>query len=267
MVNIRVDNQGSLEVHFPSPVKRSDVSDLGKKHLPYEQTLPTKQQNIFTPIISNLMQQIIELEKKGAAGEAQRAVAADAVPGLERRSKRLIESMMKTIDVAFPHRPAKAKEWGFNTKKGTANILTPKNQKERLAVMESYIAKEESRPEEERFTMPALADVIDNYQSYNATIKNRNVGQYQRQKYVNASNALAKQLGQYLQLAAGVIVGYDYKLEISRDLQHWGYKVIKRRSSKKAETNDDAPANGSTNGSADDSGLTDTVSDITDQSA
>ena len=262
MVNIRVDNQGSLKVHFPSPVKRSDVSDLGKKHLPYEQTLPTKQQNIFTPIISNLMQQIIELEKKGAAGEAQRAVAADAVPGLERRSKRLIESMMKTIDAAFPHRPAKAKEWGFNTKKGTANILTPKNQKERLAVMETYIAKEESRPEEERFTIPALADVIDNVQTYQATIKARDAGQYQREASINACNELVKPLAQYLQLAAGVIVGHTYGLKVSRDLQHWGYNVVEQRRSSK-DDNPAAAPNG-TNGDGD-SGLVNIDVDGVDQ--
>ncbi|MCB0191176.1 MAG: hypothetical protein KDJ65_04460 [Anaerolineae bacterium] len=266
-MKIHLTDQSGFQVYFPDSQKRPQVIDLGKKYMAHEQTLPVKKQNLFTPIIQDLLQQILEYEKNIAEGEAQRAVASDMVTKLEERSKRLVASMLKTIDAAFPNRPAKAQEWGFDTKKETANIRTPRNQKERLAVMESYIAKEESRPEEERFTMPALADVIDNYQSYNATIKNRNVGQYQRQKYVNASNALAKQLGQYLQLAAGVIVGYDYKLEISRDLQHWGYKVIKRRSSKKAETNDDAPANGSTNGSADDSGLTDTVSDITDQSA
>ncbi|MCB0227015.1 MAG: hypothetical protein KDI02_25175 [Anaerolineae bacterium] len=255
MLNIRLEHLSPLHVRFPSAEKRSDVITLGKRYIAQEQTRPTKQQNLFTPTINSLLQQILDYEKKIAAGEAQRAVAADAVPALEQRSKELVTSMMKTIDAAFPHWPAKAQEWGFATKKETGNILTPKTQKDRLAVMETYIAKEESRPEEERFTIPALADVIDNYQTYRATIQARDTGQYQRETHINASNELVKQLAQYLQLAAGVLVGQDYKLKISKDLQHWGYTVVERRRSNKAGSSEAAPAE--TNGSDEDNGLLD----------
>ncbi|MCB0166757.1 MAG: hypothetical protein KDI79_21200 [Anaerolineae bacterium] len=264
-MKIHIVDQDDIRVYFPSSKIRADVIDLGKKYMAHEQTLPVKKQNLFTPIINDLLQQILEYEKNIAEGEAQRAVASDAVTKLEERSKQLVASMLKTIDAAFPHRPAKAQEWGFATKKETAHIRTPRSQKERLAVMESYIAKEESRPEEERFTIPALADVIDNYQAYGAAVKRRDTGQYQRQKYVTASNALAKQLGQYLQLAAGVIVGYDYRLKVSHDLQQWGYKVIELRRSKKAEADAAAPTNGSTNGSADDGSMSPIAPDLTDQ--
>ena len=249
-MKIHLIDQSDLHVYFPDAYKRTHVITLGKKYMAHEQTLPAKKQNLFTPIINDLLQQILEYEKNIAEGEAQRAVASDAVTKLEERSKQLVSSMLKTIDAAFPNQPAKAQEWGFATKKETAHIRTPRNQKERLAVMESYIAKEESRPEAERFTIPALADVIDNHQTYGATVKRRDAGQYQRQKYINASNTLAKELAQYLQLAAGVIVGYDYRLKVSRDLQQWGYKVVERRRSKKAESNGTDLADDSTNGSS-----------------
>lgn len=262
MLNIRLEHLSPFHVHFPSAEKRSDVIILGKKYMAQEQTRPAKQQNLFTPTINSLLQQILDYEKKIAAGEAQRAVAADAVPALEQRSKELVTSMMKTIDAAFPQWPAKAKEWGFAAKKETANILTPKTQKDRLAVMETYIAKEEKRPEEERFTIPALADVIDNYQTYRATIQARDAGQYDREANINACNALVRKLAQYLQLAAGVFVGQEYDLTISKDLQRWGFKVVERRRGRKAGSPETASAE--TNGSNGDNGLLDIDGDAGD---
>ncbi|MCB0212084.1 MAG: hypothetical protein KDJ52_22265 [Anaerolineae bacterium] len=263
MISIRLANQSILHVYFPESNKRANVIALGKKYTAYEKALPPKKQNLFTPIINGLLQQILEHEEKSTAGEAQRAVASGVASALERRSKELVASMMKTIDAAFPNQPAKAQEWGFYTKKRTSNILTPKTQKDRLAVMESYIAKEESRPEAERFTIPALAEVIDNVQSYKATIQARDAGQYQREAHINASNELVKSLAQYLQLAAGVIVGYNYHLKISRDLQRWGYKVVEQRRSSKPITDEMNPAteNGLTNGN--DTFLPDTPPDTT----
>ena len=96
-MKIHLANQNDIRVYFPDSQKRPHVIDLGQKYLAYEQTRPVKKQNLFTPIIQDLLQQILDYEKKIAAGEAQRAVAADAVPALEQRSKELITSMMKTI--------------------------------------------------------------------------------------------------------------------------------------------------------------------------
>ncbi|HRV95813.1 MAG TPA: hypothetical protein P5526_26905 [Anaerolineae bacterium] len=264
-MKIHLANQNDIRVYFPDSQKRPHVIDLGQKYLAYEQTRPVKKQNLFTPIIQDLLQQILECENNIAEGEAQRAVASDKVTKLEQRSKELVASMLKTIDAAFPDQPAKAQEWGFTTKKETANIRTPRNQKERLAVMKRYIAKEESRPEEERFTIPALAEVIDNFQTYRAAVYTRDDGQYQRQAHVNTSKALTKELAQYLQLAAGVIVGYDYRLKVSRDLQRWGYKVVEYRRGRKTETNDAAPTDDSTNGSTNGSSASDVVTNLTDQ--
>ncbi|MCB9076120.1 MAG: hypothetical protein H6631_00850 [Anaerolineaceae bacterium] len=263
MMNIHVANQSPFRVRFPEANNRADNIDLAKKYLAQEQSLPAKKQNLFTPIIDDLLQQIIDCEKKIAEGEAQRAVAADEMSGLAQRNKELVSSMLKTIAAAYPDRPAKAQEWGFATKKETANIRTPRNQKERLAVMARYITKEESRPEAERFTIPALAEVIDNYETCVAILKTRDAGRYQREAHVNAANMLAKQLSQYLQLAAGVIVGYDYKLDIKKDLQHWGFKVIERRSGGKTESNGAAPADGSTNDSAGSPDVSDMMPDLT----
>ncbi|MCB9076699.1 MAG: hypothetical protein H6631_03855 [Anaerolineaceae bacterium] len=262
MLNICLDKQGAFQVVFPSNLKRADVIILTKKYLAQEQTLPAKKQNLFTPMIQDLLQQILDCEKKMAEGEAQRAVAADVAPKLEQRSKDLVSSMLKTIAAAYPDRPAKAQEWGFTTKKETAHIRTPRDQKERLAVMASYIAQEESRPEEERFTIPALAEVIDNYETYTATIKARDAGKVQREAHVNAANTLARKLVQYLQLAAGVLVGYDYQLEIKKDLQRWGFKVVERRRGGKTEANGTPPANGSTDDSAGDSEVSGLVTNL-----
>ncbi|MCB0211738.1 MAG: hypothetical protein KDJ52_20535, partial [Anaerolineae bacterium] len=197
-------------------------------------------------------------------GEAQRAVASDTVTKLEQRSKELVASMLKTLDAAFPDQPAKAQEWGFTTKKETANIRTPRNQKERLAVMKRYIAKEESRPEEERFTIPALTKVTNNYQAYQAAVQARASGKYQRQTHINISNALTRELAQYLQLAAGVIVGYDYRLNVSRDLQQWGFKVVERRRPSKTDSSEAGSAASAEANGNEDSGLLDINGDAAD---
>lgn len=262
MLNIRVEQQSPFQVRFPIGEQRSAVVALAKSYLAEEQSRPLEQQNPFTPTIEALLQQILDYEVQIVDGEAQRALAADAVRRLEPRSKTLVSSMMKTIAATYPDQPVKAQEWGFRTKNKTNNILTPRNQKERLAVIDSYIAKEQSRPPEARFTVPALNEVITLYHEFLANLQARNAGQTKREAGISAGNALAKRLAQYLQLAAGAIVGLEYDLKITPDLQKWGFNVVERRRSNKRDRNGSTPANGSTNGS---NGISESEPELIDQ--
>lgn len=239
---------------------------LTKNYLAEEEARLAGEQNLFTPTIKELFQQVLECERKIAEGEARRALAADTIADLDQQAKELIATMINTIAAAYPGRSSKAKEWGFETKKTTKNILTPKSQKARLDVIASYIDREQSRPETERFTIPALADVVGVYQNFIATLKIRDAGQNQRETSVNASNTLVKELAQYLQLASGVIIGKEYKLKITPALQNWGFKVVeRRRNGSKTGSNEEALAPSSTNGQVSNSVSTDMVLDVFDQ--
>ena len=249
MLNLSYDTQSIYNVHLPNQRKRRDIFRTGQTFVTYDQSRPLAEQLPFTPWMADLLQQAAICEQQQRAGEAQRAVASEEMKEAYQRLRQLVRIMGKTLAAAFPEAPTKAKGWGFQVKQSTAHMILPQTPEAHLSLTEAYIAKELSRPEEERFTSPHLPDVIAVRHTVAAKVALRDAGQNQREAAIARANAIAAELYNHLQGAASYLLNFRYKNVITPELQNWGYVVVTRRSP--AQNGADKPAdNGSTNDTA-----------------
>ncbi|MCB0163353.1 MAG: hypothetical protein KDI79_03940 [Anaerolineae bacterium] len=249
MLTLNYDTKSDYTVRLPNQNKRYDIFSTGKAFVTYDQTRPIEDQLPFTVWIADLLQEAAICEQQSREGEEQRAVASEEVKEAYQRLRKLVRIMRKTLDATFPETPTKAKGWGFKVKQSSAKITLPQTPEEHLNVTDAYIAKELSRPEEQRFTSPKLNEVINVRNAMAEKLALRDAGQNQREVAIVRANAIAAELYDHLQGAASFLMSFRYKNVITPELQNWGYVVVTRRSA--GQNGDDKTTdNGSTNGTA-----------------
>ena len=249
MLNLCYDSKSIYNVHLPDQTKRGDIMSTCQTFVTYDQSRPLAEQLPFTPWIADLLQEAAVCEQQQREGEEQRAVASEEIKEAHQRLRKLVRIMRKTLDAAFPEAPLNAKGWGFSVKQSSAKITLPQTPKAHLSMVDVYIAKELSRPEEKRFTSPHLNEVIAVRNTVAEKLARRDAGQNQREAAIARANAIAAELYAHLQGAASYLLSFRYKNVITPELQNWGYVVVIRRSA--AQNSDDkTPANGSTTDTA-----------------
>lgn len=230
MVTTKFDTSSKLHLVFPDRSKPVEIVSNVEAYLDYEYSLPPEEQLPQTPRLTELLEQWSVSDDNRSKGEYQRAKAAESVEQLDQEMVRYVRHMRKTIDAAFPESPAEAKAWGFNAKHSTKNILLPRTRNEHLFVLNKYIAKEQSRPEEEQFTSPPLAEVIEVRDKLRQQLNVRSAGRTQRKKSAASSNEIALEMYDQLQGAVVYLLNFRFNFTLTVEFENWGFEVIARRS-------------------------------------
>lgn len=264
MVTSKFDTSSKLHLNFPEKNKPLNVVSNVETAIEYEQSRPPEEQLPHTPKLVELRQQWTEWDHKRLAGETQRAAAAEKVEKLDQEMIEQVRRMRKILDATFPDMPTQAIAWGFKVKQSTKNILLPRTRQQHLVLLDKYIAKEQSRPEAERFTSPDLAEITRIRDELRSQLALRLAGQTQREEAVVAGSEVIANMYNYLQAVAVHLLTFQFDFKLTVELQNWGYDVVLRRPTIVEKTTPDeeaeaapetvtaaAPADGtSTNGSA-----------------
>lgn len=99
-----------------------------------------------------------------------------------------------------------------------------------MRVLNRYISKEQSRPEEERFATPDLARLIEVREQLLANRKLTSANRKQRKSSRIARDEAFRRLRETLRMAAGNIIILQFDHTITPDLQKWGFEVVERSS-------------------------------------
>ncbi|MCB0196771.1 MAG: hypothetical protein KDJ65_32765 [Anaerolineae bacterium] len=225
------DNNSPNEIRFPNPRKRTDVIKHGQIYVAQEQTRPVEQQTPFTPIISDLLQRTIAAENELKQAERERKSAASELKSLLGAARKIIWNMWKSVTAKCSDKPHQATNWGFYYKANTGNVILPKSLEERLETLNAYISQEQSQPEDQRFPIPDLLDVIDMHMALEDQADTRAASLRKRESQVERCNELALKLCNYLQAAGIYLLAMEFKFKISKDLQNWGYDIAAKSSS------------------------------------
>ena len=251
------DPRSPYQINFLKPDQRPEIFAQTKTFLAYEQTRPPKQQTPLTPRMASLLDRLNAAYSENTEAERQRVIASDKLKQLNKKAVTMINKMWKSVTAKYEDDPSEATHWGFKMKAKTRNVLRPQDAPERLALLNAYIAKEESQPEKERFRVPKLAQVIELRDMLTANTLAYQTGQTQKENSFEAIKALTFELCECLQGAGIHLLGVDYYFKPTTQLQNWGYDVtLKRKSSTAKDTDEeaapDSPADtASTNGAAD----------------
>ena len=104
----------------------------------------------------------------------------------------------------------------------------PSSQRQRLAFLQAYVAKEASLPPEEQISDPPLATMQAHLATLQASLTERTSGQDQREMHVAVRNTAVSHLLDLLKLAAMVRVGITFGGVLTNELQLWGFTVTGR---------------------------------------
>lgn len=239
---IHLDAPSSLHVHIPPADQWSDLTDTGQSFVTYDQSLPPDQQCFYTPYIANLLQTCIPLCDTFDDSESKRTMASEAVKRLDEQSTHLTRRIHSMIKSYLYDTPEKAEKWGFQIKQSTKSILMPKSRKDRLAMFKKYIAKEESRPAEERFTTPDLATVKEVRDGLVEHLAARRSGRDMRKSSRAARDEAFGKLVDCLRMAAGDLMIRFYDHKVSFEMQKWGLEIVERQNGRADRSEEEAAA-------------------------
>jgi len=111
----------------------------------------------------------------------------------------------------------------------------PRSRAQRFALLDAYVAQEESRPAEERFNIPALDDVRAVRDGLRASLEQREGGRTVRETGVALRDEMVEELLDLLQAAAVYLVVKRFGRRVTPELQGWGYNVVERVAAPAAE--------------------------------
>lgn len=246
------DAKSPYDLRFPDYRKRAEIMALAQTFVAYEQTLAPEQQTDYTPLITDWLQQLIIQTNEKVEAERQYAIASSNLKQLDKTATKVIRQIWKVVTLHCSDEPHEATRWGFKRNIATGNILRPKKRYGRLALLDVYIKKEESRPETERFTKPSLTEVIQLRDELKANALALTTEQNRRESCVEVSKELAENLSEYLEASAIDILGKQFKMRLSTKLQNWGYDIVlkRRRSTKASNAENNSTSHSTSNGTA-----------------
>lgn len=228
MFTCQIDNQSPYHVEIPPAQEKVSVYGRSEAFITYDLTLPPEEQSPYTPDLIDLINQCDPYLDDFQSNEALRTAASEALKQLDMALKTMLDNLSLIVRASFFKTPGRAEEWGFEIKQSTGNVSYPMARQKRLAVLKTYIKKEQSRPVEERFTEPSLDSVIQLYNDIKAKIAERDAGHRGRKKSNAASLELSKQMVDCLRSAGVLLISRRFKYKITHDLENWGYEVVKR---------------------------------------
>ncbi|MCB0196324.1 MAG: hypothetical protein KDJ65_30510 [Anaerolineae bacterium] len=243
---IHKDSKSTNRLVFPSQNDEDGNIALSERFLAYEQTLPPESQAPYNDKISGWYQKLLVAKQERTAAQSRRSIASQKIKQAEEDSKELLRQMWKTVTLHCYDVISEVTQWGFKMKQTTGNALMPQTRDERLATMTAYINKEQSRPEEERFAKPDLAEIITTRDALKAHVIAYQIADTQQRNYDEQCETLLESLSDYLQASAIDILARNFKMKLSTQLQNWGYEVSLKRRGKSSKSDETASINGTT---------------------
>lgn len=233
-----LDANSPFHAGLPENDQPDKLATVGETFLAYDRTLPLEQQSPFKDDIAQLLQDCSPQQDEFKQSEAQRTIASENLKRHEEQAYRFLQRIHLNLKSYLYETPEEAEEWGFEVKQSTRNIMMP-SKKDRLKVLSRYIAKEEGRPEAERFTTPDLAAIIEVRDQLQERKKRIHSSHVQRKSSRVARDATLQALKDTLRAAGTVIIVKNLGRVISPELGKWGYEVYERSS--RPDNPNDAP--------------------------
>ena len=228
-----MDAPSPFHVDLPNAAENIVVFNCSEDFVTYDQTLPPEKQSPFTSELVDLIDEAAPYLREFKSSEARRVIASEALKQLDVELKSTLDDLSLVIRAKFLKAPSRAEEWGFSIKQSTGNVSYPVARHKRMAVLKSYIEKEESRPEKERFTKPELAMVINLRNELKANLVARRNSRRRRKSSQSTRMTALRKLYDCLRVAASVIIIKHFDHAISPEMGNWGYEVVKRQSTEK----------------------------------
>lgn len=237
---ISIISKGPYRIHFPRLYQWGDWIELTQTFLEYEQGLPSNRQSRIASLLNRELPPCIALYEAYKSGQVQCATALPILQQLDTQATPLTRQICRTINHAWRATPAQAQAWGFPLKQATGVLVQPRSRRDRLALLEAYVAQQERCSPEDRFVTPALMTVQPVRDALAIQMAAYQNGLQQRRASRAAGPEAFRQLSVSIRLAACTLMLLFFDNEISVEMQKWGFTLIERESGRIVPRQDQA---------------------------
>lgn len=227
MLGFRWDVKGALDVRWPET--DALILALLKQCRTKEQSLPAAERCGAVPD-ALLVQAITALEaasKEAGLGEQARAEAAEVRRQALVAAKPEINRLIEMLKVKYYSNQAKLEQWGLRTKVGAngVTVLKPRGEKELIAFLLAFVAKEQSLLPAEQVEAASLPRMAGYAQTLSQSLEARSAGRTKREINVRARSEAGERGLRYAQAVAVSLTAVRFNGVVTNDLQEWGFDV------------------------------------------
>jgi hypothetical protein len=228
MISVRVDTTGNYHLRWPK--SQSDIIALGVAYVAYESSLPSNKQ-LAEPSLTD-MQTVLgaaQVEQTAAnSGEASRAAAAENYRQIFLTVKTKLNGLLLQLKVRNLSNLAMLESWGVDTVTSVNGVTVrkPRNDREWVDFLASYVSKETSLDAGARITDPPLTEMTALNDALQVADAARKAGRDQREAAIETRMVMTKKLLTMLQAAAMTFVVSRFDGVVTNGLQKWGYEVV-----------------------------------------
>lgn len=232
MIGVRIDNNGSYRVRWPTHSRQGETLQLGMNYVNYENSLPAHKQVAAPPLalIETALAAAQAEQSAAGSGEVSRATAAETYRQSLDAAKPKLNVALVQLKAKYVGNQAQLEGWGLDTVPSSSGITVrkPRYDKEWASFLAAYVSKETSLAVAEQITNPPLAEMTALNSALQAAAAARQAGRNQREAAVQTRTAATTRLLDLLQAAAIIIVVTQFNGVVTNDLQHWGFQVVAR---------------------------------------
>jgi hypothetical protein len=231
-MRVEFDRHGMYVVRHVHHTDIAAVDALATAFTTYESTLPVAERSPHTDRIIDLLSRIRLLTNRQTLGRNRAAPSSDAVKRSFKHARKLARQIQHTLNTQFVAAPKRASAWGFQVRLvgQLPGAVLPETYDEMVAMLETYIAREQSRPPAEQFAVPALAEVIQVCNELRAQVELVRIEAVERGTDEADKRAVTQELVDFLQAALVYLVVTRFERKVTPELVAWGYEVGMRKS-------------------------------------
>ena len=230
MYVIRLSLDSPYTLYFPRTYQWDAWIDLAFTFIRYDQSLPPEQQSRIASIVMRELSACMPLYNSYHASKVQCAIALRALQQLDAQVDLLCQEVHRTMREASRQGSVQTEAWGFPIKQSTGVLVRPHSRRGKLALLERYVAQEERRPAEERFSGPDLTTVKRVRDALAVNIAAYHSAVEQRRASRDAGLEAFRHLSISIRIASMMLVLTQFDREVSFELQKWGFVIIERES-------------------------------------
>ena len=231
-MNVRIDNNGDYVVIWAG----TDDEVLGvaavflqkNGSVPAGEKLPAE----LVGLIQTVYDQAKGAKETAVTSEAERAKASELFREAMTVAKAKLEVAFLRLKGNHATHLAELEDWGLSTKvakDGRSAVKKPANERDWIAFLYTYTAKEQSLAAAQQISDPSLAEMVALADKIRTNDAARQTNQSKRESGTQARSETVAQLHMLLQTAALYLVAVRWNGRVGQELQQWGFNVVARQ--------------------------------------
>jgi len=226
MMQYRLDANGKQQVNWPA--NDAEIVRLGEEFIQASERRPAERCFPALNLVKTRCAAAAAAMAQAQTGDADRSGAALTVEQTFEQAQQLVRKIVAGLSYHHLHELPELQKWGLKVVRGPRGqylVKSPRNKADVMAMLETYLKRENELPEANRLADPALDTVAAALAALTTSMAARQQGRTQREQGVQARTVEAQKLLDLLQVAAAYHCVVEFDGVVDARLQDLSFEV------------------------------------------